>query len=94
MKKYVPDFLDYINFERGYSKNTISNYKRDLVQFFDFAKDSSVDRKRVSEYLNKLNNQGISPTSIMRKLATLKTFYHYLLAEGKKAVGGGCHAKN
>ena len=83
MKKYVPEFLDHINFERGYSRNTISNYKRDLEQFFKFAKVDSISREKISDYLKKLHDRGISPTSVMRKLAALKTFFHYLLAEGK-----------
>lgn len=86
MKKYIPDFLDYINLERGYSKHTISNYLRDLNQFFEFAKSSNINRELVSAYLKKLTDHGYSPSSIMRKLATLKAFFHYLLAEGKTEV--------
>ncbi|NQU18329.1 MAG: site-specific tyrosine recombinase XerD [Candidatus Saganbacteria bacterium] len=83
MKKHLPDFLDYINLERGYSKHTVSNYKRDLDQFFDFVKGALIDRDRVSQYMKKMTDQGFAPASIMRKLATLKSFFHYLLSDGK-----------
>ncbi len=83
MKKHLPDFLDYINLERGYSKHTVTNYKRDLDQFFDFIKGRLIDRDRVSQYMKKMTDEGFAPASIMRKLATLKAFFHYLLAEGK-----------
>lgn len=83
MNKYLPDFLDYINLERGYSKHTVTNYKRDLDQFFDFIKGRLIDRERVSQYMKRMSDEGFAPASIMRKLATLKSFFHYLLSDGK-----------
>ncbi|OGC05105.1 site-specific tyrosine recombinase XerD [candidate division WOR-1 bacterium RIFOXYA12_FULL_43_27] len=83
MDKYLPDFLDYIGLERGYSRHTFSNYQRDLKQFFGFLKSRPVNREKISSYLEKLGNDGYAPTSIMRKMAALKSFFHYLLSDGK-----------
>ena len=83
MDELTREFIDYLNFEKGYSKHTLSNYKRDLKQYAKFLSSRTADREVVQAYLRKLNDLGYSPSSIMRKHAALKSFYHYLLAEGK-----------
>jgi len=85
MDDLIHEFINYINFEKGYSRHTISNYKRDLKQYAKFLDSRMADREIVQAYLKKLNDLGYSPSSIMRKHAALKSFYHYLLAEGKIA---------
>ena len=41
------------------------------------------NREKVSAYMKWMGNHGYSPPTIMRKLATLKSFYKYLRGEGK-----------
>ena len=81
----IREFIDYLNFEKGYSKHTRSNYTRDLTQYFKFLNGRAADRELVQAYLKKLTDTGFAPTSIMRKHATLKSFYKFLTAEGKAA---------
>ncbi len=86
MKEYVKDFLDFIKIERGYSENTAKSYKKDLNQFLRFAKVSKprdVDREAIKSYLEHLYNEGFSVSSAERKLACLKSFFKYLVREGK-----------
>ena len=35
-EKYIEEFIDYLRFEKKYSENTISSYKRDLKQFENY----------------------------------------------------------
>jgi len=86
MDELIREFIDYLNFEKGYSKHTLSNYKRDLKQYSKFLGIRQADRDLVQAYLKKLTDQGFAPSSIMRKHATLKSFYHYLLGEAKIEV--------
>lgn len=83
MDKLIREFIDHLNFEKGYSKHTLTNYERDLKQYRGFLKGRPSDRELVQAYLKWLSDQGFSPNTLMRKHATLKSFYHYLLAEGK-----------
>ena len=83
MDELIHEFINYLNYEKGYSRHTLTNYKRDLKQFKKFLGSRSSDRLVVQAYLKKLTDLGYSPSSIMRKHAALKSFYHYLLAEGK-----------
>ncbi len=91
MQKYVKDFLKYLYLERRYSANTIRSYETDLRQFEDFLKDHFgsqrifwhlIDKKILRYFLIRLQEQGISRRSIGRKLATLKSFFRYLLKQG------------
>ncbi|MBU0630188.1 MAG: site-specific tyrosine recombinase XerD [Candidatus Margulisbacteria bacterium] len=84
MHESILDFLSFIQVERGYSKNTVVSYQLDLEQFAAFAGAGfpQVERKVVQNYLQHLSEEGFSRASIERKLATLKSFFHYLVGEG------------
>lgn len=83
MKIEITDFLDFIKIERGYSGNTISSYQEDLVQFDKFAGTRAIERDLIKDYLEHLYNEGYAVSSTERKLACLKSFFHYLVREEK-----------
>jgi len=83
VQSHLQEFIDFLNFEKGASKHTVSNYKRDILQFFKFAKDKNIDREFFKKYLDQMEDKGYSPSTRMRKQAALKTFFHYLIAEDK-----------
>ncbi len=88
MENLVNDFLDYLNFEKGYSKNTLPSYRRDLLQFTNFlkrqeiAKIESIGRSAITTFISHLAASKFSSSSIERKIAALKAFFHYLVSEG------------
>ena len=84
----VNGFLVYLEKERSYSRHTIKAYETDLIQFSRFVKEysgtgsfdvSSVDKKTVQHFLGSLTEKGLSPKSTGRKLASIKSFFRYLL---------------
>ncbi len=91
MEKEIKDFLKYLYLERRYSKNTIISYETDLRQFVTFLKNhfgterifwKVIDKKTLRYFLIRLQEQNISRRSIARKLATLKSFFRFLLKQG------------
>jgi integrase/recombinase XerC len=82
-------FLAYIQYEKRYSPHTVTAYRIDLDQFFNFlsaqynATDiSGIEHSMIRSWLVSLMEKGNSPRSVNRKLTTLKSFYRFLLKEG------------
>lgn len=83
----VKEFLDYIEFEKHFSPNTLRAYRNDLEEYLEFLKSMNADIKDVTprlmrQYIVSLHDKGLSPSTIARKLATLKSFYKYLYKKG------------
>lgn len=86
-------FLDYLQYERNYSEETIKSYREDLRQFEEFAREevgdsapSEVKTELVREWIVSLMDRGYTSTSINRKLSSLRSFYKFLLRKGEVAV--------
>lgn len=86
-------FLDYLQYERNYSEETIKSYRKDLCQFEEFAREevgdsapSAVKAELVREWIVSLMDRGYTSTSINRKLSSLRSFYKYLLKKGEVTV--------
>jgi len=83
----VLDFLAYLEFERGLSRNTLDAYRSDLLQYGRFLEErqrSALDAgpADVSEFLESLAKGGSSPATIHRKSACLRSFYRHLRRDG------------
>jgi integrase/recombinase XerD len=85
----VLDFLAYLEFERGLSRNTLEAYRSDLLQFGRFLEACghsalTVSPAGVSAWLSHLGDPagaGASPATVHRKAACLRSFYRHLRRE-------------
>ncbi|MHA8097544.1 tyrosine-type recombinase/integrase [Aquirufa antheringensis] len=87
-RELVNFFLDHLSIERRLSSHTITSYSTDLEQFSAFIAPtelSQVQALTIRKWLISLSDDSIQNRSINRKLATLRTFYKYLLRTGKIA---------
>ena len=88
MNGLVENFLDFISYEKGLSKNTQLSYKNDLLKFINylyqknFANFNSLKRNDIRDYLFKLKSDGLKSSSIARQIISIKKFFEYLLNEG------------
>ena len=87
MQALIEEFLNYISVERGLSRNTIDAYGRDLRQFVAYLQQAGYDSlaevhsHTLVDYLRKLQQEGLKPTSVTRKLAAIRSFFQYLLRD-------------
>ena len=82
----LAEYLDFLEIEKGLSKNTLEAYRRDLSNFFDFCNDidiSKIQRTQINSYIRNLHEKKYSPTSIIRKIASLRGFFKWACANEK-----------
>ncbi|MDA9883184.1 tyrosine-type recombinase/integrase [Flavobacteriaceae bacterium] len=82
----IEKFLDYLQLEKNYSSNTLSAYKRDLIQYNNFIIENNgnleienADYKIIRSWIVSLVSSNISNRSINRKVSSLKSFYKFLI---------------
>lgn len=82
----VDKFLNYLKYEKNFSDHTIINYKIDLEEFYKYLDNKTtneIDINNIREYLKELYNKKYSPSSISRKVSSLKSYFKYLESENK-----------
>ncbi|WP_310503319.1 tyrosine-type recombinase/integrase [Mucilaginibacter sp. X4EP1] len=90
-------FIRYIKFEKRYSPHTVSAYKSDLDQFFNFLNNpdkqspapepviihpSQITHHHIRNWMVQMMGDQILARSIGRKIATLRKYFKFLLQEG------------
>jgi site-specific recombinase XerD len=84
----LKEFLNYIQFERGYSAHTVTAYQHDLEKFLNFIykydsillKDfGKIDRQAIRHFLGKEYEEGNSAKTVARRLASIKSLFRYLV---------------
>ena len=85
----IQPFLDYLKFEKRYSKHTVISYETDLVSFFDYIITqygetplSQLSHIYIRSWLASLKDQGLTAKSINRKISSLKSFFKFQLKAG------------
>ena len=78
----LSEYLEYLEIEKGLSENTTQAYRRDLTDFMsDISCElSKIQRSQITTYIRNLHEKHYSPTSVMRKIASLRGFYKWLCA--------------
>lgn len=86
MEKILNKFIEYLENQKNYSKNTIKSYRKDIKQFINFLKEEKIDDfENVSydefvKFIGKLKLNNFKEKSIGRKVASIKSFYKFLLS--------------
>ncbi|MEZ5344893.1 MAG: tyrosine recombinase XerC [Pyrinomonadaceae bacterium] len=95
LEEHLKQFLQHLKYERNVSRHTLRNYKSDLEQFHFYLAPLQADGKRteipvdeidhitIREWMSELHEEDKKKTSIARKLASLRTFFQFLVREGK-----------
>ncbi|MBK8479474.1 MAG: site-specific tyrosine recombinase XerD [Opitutaceae bacterium] len=88
LREPIDGFLAYLQLERGLSRNTLSAYQVDLLQFGDVLVSlritnwATVVGANVSDWLYSLSKQEAATSSMSRKLSAVRMLARYLVKEG------------
>lgn len=85
----VGGFLYYLMAECGVSPHTLAAYRCDLMKFLRWRQDEAqgpigeLGIAGLSKYVDYLGRRELAPSSVARHLASLSTFFRYLVMEGQ-----------
>ena len=88
MRGAVEEFLQSMEIERGYARNTIVAYRSDLDQFLAYLTNERisswevVSRAHIVGYIAFLQSREYASSTVARKIAAVKSFFHFLLSDG------------
>ena len=83
MYDLISQYLEYLELEKGLSLNTIEAYKSDLYFFAQFVNTDSlseITRLDINHYILHLKEKKLLPTSVIRKIASLRGFFKWTSA--------------
>ena len=83
MYDIISQYLEYLELEKGLSSNTIDAYRRDLYDFggkLDGKDIQMVGRNDINMYVRSLKERNLAPTSIIRKIASLRGLFRWAYA--------------
>ena len=83
MYQIIGEYLEYLELEKGLSQNTLEAYRRDLSAFSQGVEDiTKVDRMSINMFIRKLRENKLAPSSIIRKMASLRGFFKWASSAG------------
>jgi integrase/recombinase XerD len=78
----IDEFLTALASERGLSPNTVEAYRRDLDRYAEFCGDDWPDSDTTSGFVAALDDDGLAPTTIARRVASVRGLHRFLVGEG------------
>ncbi len=92
MNAYVEEYTSFIANVRHKSMNTVESYRRDVAQYITYLDGkgitdlSGTTKTTVLTYLLSLQKKGKASSTVSRTLASLRSFYLYMLQKGAVSV--------
>ena len=88
MEKKIKLFLEFLQKDKKLSNNTLQSYKRDITQYESYINEENlqylkVTKDDIKKYLENLKNIGKKTSTISINLASIRSFYQYLVRTKK-----------
>lgn len=82
----IESFLRYLQFEKRFSEHTLTAYATDLEQFSVFLTQDqtsieAAQYQNIRYWIISLVEDGLHPTTVNRKMASVRSFYKFLLRQ-------------
>ena len=84
MENWINNFVLFLEKDKKLSNNTLQSYRRDIEQYVSYIDSNNIDlmstnKTTVVSYLVHLQNEGRATSTISRNLASIRSFYQYLV---------------
>ena len=85
----IKEYLSYLEAVRGLSQKTLEAYDRDLSRYANYCNNLGIDPEKASAYevqgfIADLSAERMSPSSINRRLSSIRGFYRWMVRFGKR----------
>ena len=80
MREEMEQYLEFCQYRKELSRNTVKAYRIDLEQFLRYVKKDTLLRSKIEAYITELHKKYKQKT-VKRKIASIKAFYQYLEEE-------------
>ncbi|MCR4609488.1 MAG: site-specific tyrosine recombinase XerD [Eubacterium sp.] len=87
MGDYIKSFIEYLKEVKRSSENTVASYRRDLSKLDSYLNSNKISLKEVNSttlntYILKLEKEGMSSATVSRNVASIRSFFAFLLNRG------------
>ncbi len=86
----IDRFLQHLQYEKRFSEHTLTAYRKDLEQFADYLalqyaglEEKALHHFHFRSWVVHLVEGGLKPSSIRRKVSSLKSYFAYMRRSGK-----------
>ena len=89
MNAYIGEYTDFMGNTCHKTKNTVDSYKRDVKQYTEYLDEIGISniknttQTNVLSYIMMLQKQGRASSTVSRVLASIRSYYLYLLRNGQ-----------
>ena len=88
MEKQIKLFLEFLENDKKLTSNTLQSYKRDILQYQDYLEMNQLNYLKITNsqlnaYFEHLISIGKKTSTISRNLASIKSFYQFLVKTKK-----------
>ncbi|MCQ2789585.1 MAG: tyrosine recombinase [bacterium] len=83
-KQYLEDFKSYLLVEKNFSKHTVKAYYSDVLGFLIWLDNETclnANFSKVRDYIHFIQRFDYKKTTVVRKIASVRTFYKFLYRE-------------
>lgn len=80
MREEMNQYLEFCQYRKELSKNTVKAYRIDLEQFLRYVEEGAFLRGKIEAYITELHKKYKQKT-VKRKIASIRAFYQYLEEE-------------
>ncbi len=99
MEKQVKLFLEFLQNDKKASDNTLQSYRRDIVYYSKYLENNNLNYTKIKEedikeYLEHLQSIGKKPSTISRCLASIRSFYQFLVRNKKVKADPTAHIQS
>ena len=83
----VKEFLNYVQVEKGLSRNTLESYARDLNRLDRWSNRSGkalpeLTRSDLRKWIAQLSKEGLAPSSVARAVSAARGLFRFLMLDG------------